>query len=122
MAEQLDERGEPKTATHGADRTRFSARETRQAGMGARVFLVLAASLFLALLIWGFLEWGQVGDTDQRGSEQTSQQTPSQQQPNAEQLPSTESPQGMAPTDRNPTPQSGSGAPSEKVAPDDANR
>ncbi|WP_077967129.1 hypothetical protein [Ensifer adhaerens] len=97
MAEQLDERGEPKTATHGAGRTTFSARESRQAGMGARVFLVLASSLFLALLVWGFVEWGQPGG-------QPTQPAPSQQQPGAEQRPSTESPQGMAPTDRHPTP------------------
>lgn len=100
MAEQLDERGEPKTATHGADRTTFSARETRQAGMGARVFLVLAASLFLALLVWGFVEWGH------RGGEQTGQPASSQQQqPDAEERPSTESPQGMAPAERAPDPQ-----------------
>lgn len=99
MAEQLDGRGEPKTATHGADRTTFSARETRQAGMGARVFLVLAASLFLALLVWGFVEWGHRGE--QTGQPASSQQ----QQPDAEVRPSTESPQGMAPAERAPNPQ-----------------
>lgn len=105
MAEQLDERGEPKTATHGADRTTFSARETRQAGMGARVFLVLAASLFLALLVWGFIEWGQPGG-EQTGAVEPSQPASShQQQPDAEQRPSTESPQGMAPAEQTPNPQ-----------------
>jgi hypothetical protein len=104
MAEQLDERGEPKTATHGADRTTFSARETRQAGMGARVFLVLAASLFLALLVWGFVEWGQRGG--QTGAEGPSQPASSQQQlPDAEQRPSTESPQGVTPAEQAPNPQ-----------------
>lgn len=75
MAEQLDERGEPERTTHGANRTRFSARETRQAGMGVRVFLVLAASLFLALLAWAFVEWSQP-DASQTGSVEPSQQAP----------------------------------------------
>jgi len=121
MAEQLDERGKPESTTHGADRTKFSAREARQAGMGTRVFLVLAASLFLALLVWGFVEWGQPS-ADQTGSVEPSQQAPLQKPPSAEKLPSTESPQGTVPTDRNPTPQSSSGAPRENLAPDDTNR
>ncbi|HEV7309361.1 hypothetical protein [Ensifer sp.] len=56
MAEKLDERGDPQSATHDARRTTFSARETRQAGMGTRVFMVLAASLALVLLGWGAIE------------------------------------------------------------------
>jgi cytochrome c-type biogenesis protein CcmH/NrfG len=112
MAEQLDERGEPERTTHGANRTRFSARETRQAGMGVRVFLVLAASLFLALLAWAFVEWSQP-DASQTGSVEPSQQAPMEKPRSTEQLPSTESPQGTVPTDRTPTRQSGSGAPRE---------
>ncbi|MFK0276307.1 hypothetical protein ACIQUG_21725 [Ensifer sp. NPDC090286] len=123
MAERLDERGEAATATHGADRSQFSARETRQAGMGARVLLVLAASLLLALLVWGSVEWGWVGTgSDQADYGQSAPQSSSQQQPDVDQRPSTERPEGLAPTDRNPTPQSGSGAPTQNTAPDDTNR
>lgn len=56
MAEKLDERGDPQSATHDAKRATFSATETRQAGMGARVFMVLAASLAVVLLAWGAVE------------------------------------------------------------------
>lgn len=68
MAEHLDERGEPQSATHDAERTKFSAKEVRQAGMGARIFLVLAASLTLALLVWAAVEWGQGRDSGQQGA------------------------------------------------------
>lgn len=50
MAEKLGERGNSQSATHDTKRATFSATETRQAGMGARVFMVLAASLALVLL------------------------------------------------------------------------
>ncbi|MBZ7927652.1 hypothetical protein LAC81_37580 (plasmid) [Ensifer adhaerens] len=120
MAKHLDERGDPQTATHNADRTDFSARETRQAGMGARVFLVLAASLVLALVIWGALEWAQREQAGPTANHET-QPAPSKL-PDAEQRPSTENPQGQVPTDRDPKPQSGSGAPRESTAPDDTNR
>ncbi|WVT75661.1 hypothetical protein QM996_25785 (plasmid) [Sinorhizobium chiapasense] len=122
MVEHLDERGEPESATHGAERTQFSSREARQAGLGTRVFLVLATSLALALAAWGLVEWGQGGDSDQTGSVERTEPASSDQRPEAEQRPSTESPQGLAPTDRNPTPQSGTGAPSTKSAPDDTSR
>ncbi|MBK5568162.1 hypothetical protein [Ensifer sp. SSB1] len=122
MTEHLDERGEPESATHGAERTKFSAREVRQAGMGARVFLVLAASLVLALVAWGAVEWGQGGNDDQTGSVERTQPTSAEQQPEAEQHPSTDSPQGLAPIDRHPAPQSGTSVPSQNTAPDDANK
>lgn len=122
MVEHLDERGEPKSATHGAKRTQFSPREVRQAGLGRRVFLVLVASLALALAAWGLVEWGQGGGSDQTGSVERTGPAASGQRPEAEQRLSTESPQGLAPTDRNPTPQSGTGAPSNNSAPDDTNR
>lgn len=117
MAGQLDERGDPVSATHDANRTKFSARETRQAGMGARVLIVLAASLLLALLVWAAVEWAPSS-----GNDIATGTGEAQRQSDTDRRPSTESPQGLAPTDRNPTPQSGSGAPRENTAPDDINR
>lgn len=119
MAEHLDERGEPESATHNAIRSEFSAREARQAGMGKRIFLVLTASLALALLVWAALEWSQ-SEGNQTGSIENTQPVPLEQ-PATEQPPNSESKKGMAPTDRNPTPQSGTGAPRENTAPDDTN-
>ncbi len=69
MVDKLDERGEPLSVTHDAERTTFSARETRQAGMGRRVFLVLAASVALVLLAWEAVELTSRGTGDQSRSE-----------------------------------------------------
>lgn len=59
MTHQTDERGDPISSTHDPDRTVYAARETRQGFLGRRVFMVLAASLVLVMIVWGAVElWG----------------------------------------------------------------
>ncbi len=82
MAERLDERGEPLSATHDSERTTFSASEARQAGMGARIFLVLAASLALAFVVWGIVEWSQDREDRQPAAGGSVQPTVTEPRPN----------------------------------------
>ncbi|MBB4187865.1 hypothetical protein [Sinorhizobium terangae] len=118
MAKYLDERGDPVSKTHDADREEFSPRETRPGGLGLRVLAVLTAGLFLALLAWGAVElWGEGNDNDQ-ATEQT-QPAPSSEQTGSvgNQTPAPADGQ-PAPTDRSPTAPSGTGGPSQQTSPD----
>lgn len=83
MPNQQDERGDPLNRTHGPGRESFTARETRQGGLGRPVLIVLAASLALAILVWGAVEiWGRSAeptvDTEQAPSTSSDTQTLSQ--------------------------------------------
>ncbi|MCA1406769.1 hypothetical protein I6F26_07020 [Ensifer sp. IC3342] len=119
MAKYLDERGDPASKTHDADREEFSARETRPGGLGLRVLAVLTGGLFFALLAWGAVElWGEMNDSDQT-TEQT-QPAPSSEQTGSvgNGSPAPADAQQPAPTDRDPTAQSGTGGPSQQTSPD----
>ncbi|THK40023.1 hypothetical protein EHS39_02385 [Ensifer sp. MPMI2T] len=119
MAKYLDERGDPVSKTHDADREEFSARETRPGGLGLRVLAVLTGGLFLALLAWGAVElWGEMNDTDQ--TTEQAQPGPSSEQTGSVGTPTPAPADGQqaAPTDRDPTAQSGTGGPSQQTSPD----
>lgn len=119
MTHQQDERGDPLTRTHDPARKDYTARETRQGGLGRPVLKVLAASLALAFLVWGAVEiWGESADpavdTEQTSSTANGAQTPTQ-----ETIDNTVPGGGeTVPTDRDPTQQSGTGGDSQSVTPD----
>ena len=119
MTHQQDERGDPLTRTHDPARKDYTARETRQGGLGRPVLKVLAASLALAFLVWGAVEiWGESADpavdTEQTSSTANGAQTPTQ-----ETIDNTIPGGGeTVPTDRDPTQQSGTGGDSQSVTPD----
>lgn len=119
MTHQQDERGDPLTRTHDPARKDYTARETRQGGLGRPVLKVLAASLALAFLVWGAVEiWGESADpavdTEQTSSTANGAQTPTQ-----ETIDNTVPGGGeTVTTDRDPTQQSGTGGDSQSVTPD----
>ena len=119
MSHQLDERGDPLTRTHDADRKQFAAKETRQGRLGRPVLKVLGISLGLAFLVWGAVEiWGDridpTVDTEQTSS--TSNGTPTQ-----DTIDNTVPGGGQTvPTERDPTSESGTGGDSQSVTPDGA--
>ncbi|WEX87335.1 hypothetical protein PZN02_003716 [Sinorhizobium garamanticum] len=121
MAKYLDERGDPVSKTHDADREEFSARETRPGGLGLRVLAVLTGGLFLALLAWGAVElWGEMNDSDQATQTEQTQPAPSSEQTGSvgNQTPAPADGQQPSPTDRDPTAPSGTGGPSQQTSPD----
>ena len=118
MAKYLDERGDPETATHDAERESFSAVEAKQGRSGTAILAVLLGGLLLAFVVWGAVEiWGESVDSDQ--TTQTEQMQPA---PSTEQTGSINQDQSTpaipAPTDRDPTAQSGTGGEMQQVAPD----
>lgn len=79
MTKYLDERGDPITETHDADRENFTARESRQGPLGVRVLAILGAGLFLALLVWGGAAiWGESNDNDRTTAVDQVQPSPEQ--------------------------------------------
>lgn len=115
MSKILDERGNPISSTHDADRESFSATESRQGPLGVRVLAVLGAGLFLALLVWGGAEiWGEKNDNDRTTA--IDQPAP---QPSPEQTGSIDNKQGrvVAPS-TDPTAQSGIADPAQQLSPD----
>lgn len=65
MAKYLDERGDPATATHDADRETFSAEEAKQGRSGTAILAVLLGGLLLAFVVWGGVAiWGESTDSD----------------------------------------------------------
>ncbi|MDK1376749.1 MULTISPECIES: hypothetical protein [unclassified Sinorhizobium] len=120
MAKYLDERGDPVSKTHDADREEFSARETRPGGLGLRVLAVLTGGLFLVLLAWGAVElWGESNDSDRATQTEQTQPAPSSEQTGSvgNQTPAPVDGQA-SPTDMNPTAPSGTGGPSQQTSPD----
>lgn len=119
MTHQQDERGDPLTRTHDPARKDYTARETRQGGLGRPVLKVLAASLALAFLVWGAVEiWGESADPTV-DTEQTSSTANDAQTPTQETIDNTVPGGGeTVPTDRDPTQQSGTGGDSQSVTPD----
>lgn len=119
MTHQQDERGDPLTRTHDPARKDYTARETRQGGLGRPVLKVLAASLALAFLVWGAVEiWGESADPTV-DAEQTSSTANGAQTPMQETIDNTVPGGGeTVPTDRDPTQQSGTGGDSQSVTPD----
>ncbi|WP_457582954.1 hypothetical protein [Ensifer canadensis] len=116
MSKYLDERGDPISATHDADRENFTAQESRQGPLGVRVLAILGAGLFLALLVWGGAEiWGENSDNDRTTAVDQVQPLPS-----PEQTGSIDNKQGrvMAPTDTAPTAGSSTGGETQQVSPD----
>ncbi|MCZ4089539.1 MULTISPECIES: hypothetical protein [Sinorhizobium] len=119
MTKYLDERGDPVSKTHDADREKFSAQETRQGSLGVRVLAVLTGGLFLALLAWGAVElWGEINDNDQATQTEQVQPAPSPEQTGSVQAPAPADGQEASPTDRDPTAESGTGGPSQQISPD----
>ena len=119
MTHQQDERGDPLTRTHDPARKDYTARETRQGGLGRPVLKVLAASLALAFLVWGAVEiWGESADPTV-DTEQTSSTANGAQTPTQETIDNTVPGGGeTVTTDRDPTQQSGTGGDSQSVTPD----
>lgn len=118
MAKNLDERGEPVDATHGADRQEFSAEEAKQGRRGTAVLAVLLGGLVLAFLVWGAVEiWGESTDVDRTADTEEVQPPPSQEQTGAVDQ-SAPTPATPAPVDRDPTAQTGTGGESQQVSPD----
>lgn len=119
MTHQQDERGDPLTRTHDPARKDYTARETRQGGLGRPVLKVLAASLALAFLVWGAVEiWGESADLTV-DTEQTSSTANGAQTPTQETIDNTVPGGGeTVTTDRDPTQQSGTGGDSQSVTPD----
>ncbi len=116
MNKVVDERGDPISETHDADRHHFSANESRQGSLGVRVLAILGAGLFLTLLAWGGAEiWGGRNDT-----ERTTAVDQVDPQPSPEQTGSIEGKQGRvsAPKDIDPVAGSGVGVPTQQVSPD----
>ncbi|WP_046118266.1 hypothetical protein [Ensifer aridi] len=115
MAKYLDERGDPASATHDAEREEFSAEEAKQGRHGTGVLAVLLGGLLLAFAVWGAVEiWGESTDIDPTA--ETEQVQPSTEQTgsiNQEQS----TPPVQAPVDRDPTAQTGTGGPSQQVSP-----
>ena len=121
MTHQQDERGDPLTRTHEPARKDYSARETRQGGLGRPVLKVLGISLALAFLVWGAVEiWGErVDPSSPVDSSQTSSTSNGTQTPSQDTIDNTAPDGGQTvPTDRDPTPQSGTGGDSQRVTPD----
>lgn len=115
MSKMLDERGDPISATHDADRENFSAAESRQGPLGVRVLAILGAGLFLALLVWGGAEiWGERTDNDRATAVDQTQPLPS-----PEQTGSIDNKQGrlVAPTPTDPAANSGTGSATQQVSP-----
>ena len=113
MAKYLDERGDPASATHGADRENFTGEEAKQGRTGVPVLGVLVGGLFLALLAWGAVEiWGESTDHDRLTETEQVQPAPSPEQTGSV---GTGQP---VPTDRDPTAQTGTGGESQQVSPD----
>lgn len=116
MSNNLDERGDPISATHDADRESFTAGESRQGPLGVRVLAILGAGLFLALLVWGGAEiWGESNDNDR-----TTAVDQVQPQPSPEQTGSIDNKQGrvLTPTGTDPTADTGTGGEAQQVSPD----
>lgn len=121
MARNLDERGEPLDATHGADRGEFSAEEAKQGRRGTAVLAVLLGGLVLAFLVWGAVEiWGESTDSDRTAETEEVQPAPSEEQTGAVQ--SAPTPATPAPVDSDPTAQTGTGGESQQVSPDGTQR
>lgn len=121
MTHQQDERGDPLTRTHEPVRKDYSARETRQGGLGRPVLKVLGISLALVFLVWGAVEiWGErVDPSDPSDTSQTTSTVNDAQTPSQDTIDDTAPDSGQTvPTDRDPTPQSGTGGDSQSVTPD----
>jgi hypothetical protein len=119
MPNQEDERGDPLNRTHDPARKNYTARETRQGGLGRPVLIVLAASLALAILVWGAVEiWGRSADptvdTEQASSSSSNTQTLTQDTIDNSVPGGSEA----VPTDRDPTPPSSTGGDNQSVSPD----
>lgn len=116
MAKNLDERGDPVDATHGADREEFSAEEVKQGRHGTAVLAVLLGGLVFAFLVWGAVEiWGESTDIDRTAETEQVQPPPSEEQTGSV---SATTPAVPAPVDRDPTAQTGTGGESQQVSPD----
>ncbi|OHV79795.1 hypothetical protein [Ensifer sp. LCM 4579] len=120
MSNHLDERGDPPSATHESERKTFTTTETRQGRFGFPVFVVLATSLILAMLVWGAIAiWAENTDTDApTAAVEEVQPSPSNEQTGSVQNPSATEEGIPAPIDRDPTYQTGTGGPSQQVTPD----
>lgn len=118
MSHQLDERGDPLTRTHDADRKQYAAKETRQGRLGRPMLKVLGISLGLVVLVWGAVEiWGQ--KIDPVDASQTSSTASDTQTPTQDTIDNTVPGGGEAvPAERDPTPESGTGGDSQRVTPD----
>lgn len=118
MAKYLDERGDPATATHDADRQSFSAEEAKQGRSGTAILAVLLGGLLLAFVVWGGVAiWGESTDSDRTAETEQMQPGPSTEQTgsvNQDQA----APAVPAPTDRDPTAQTGTGGEAQQVTPD----
>jgi cytoskeletal protein RodZ len=120
MVKDLDERGDPVSATHEADREVFSAKEARQGRRGMRILAVLLGGLFLALVVWSAVEiWGESVDSDRTAETEQMQQSPSAERTGSIN-PEESAPAILAPTDRDPTAQTGPDGESRQVSPDGA--
>ncbi|MCA1491317.1 hypothetical protein [Sinorhizobium alkalisoli] len=120
MSNHLDERGDPPSATHESDRKTFTTTETRQGRLGFPVFVVLATSLVLAMLVWGAIAlWADDTDADApTAAVEEVQPSPSNEQTGSVGSPPRTEEGIPAPTDRDPTYQTGTGGPSPAVTPD----
>ncbi|HXV30026.1 MAG TPA: hypothetical protein VD840_06820 [Sinorhizobium sp.] len=121
MGKYLDERGDPPSATHESERKVFGPAEVRQGRFGIRVLAVLAASLVLAMVVWGAIEiWADRTDDDRRTAVEDVQSAPADDQTSSigDGATSEENRRALAPTDRDPTYQTGTGGPSQQVTPD----
>ncbi|WP_331374101.1 hypothetical protein [Sinorhizobium chiapasense] len=119
MAKYLDERGDPVSKTHDADREEFSAQETRPGGLGLRVLAVLTGGLFLVLLAWGAVElWGESNDSDRATQTEQTPPAPSSERTGSvgNQTPAPADGQAY-PTDRDPAAPSGTVGPSQQTSP-----
>ena len=124
MKEPLDERGDPVSKTHDADRTRYSATEARQGFLGKPVLMVLAVSLALVIAVWGAVEiWGtstdrEAGVDDTQTTSTTSETPGADAESGFDADPPAGSATETAPTDEDPTPQSGTGGESQTTTED----
>lgn len=119
MTHQQDERGDPLTRTHDPARQEYTARETRQGGLGRPVMKVLAISLALSFLVWGAVEiWGERVDP-KVDTEQTSSTSKDMQPPTQDTIDNTVPGGGeTVPADRDATQSSSTGGDSKNVSPD----
>ncbi len=120
MGNHLDERGDPPSATHESERKTFTKTETRQGRFGFPVFVVLATSLVLAMVVWAAIEiWAESTDIDApTAAVEEVQPSPSNEQTGSVGSPSSTEEGIQAPTDRDPTYQTGTGGPSPTITPD----
>ncbi|ACP25018.1 hypothetical protein NGR_c12370 [Sinorhizobium fredii NGR234] len=118
MAKYLDERGDPATATHDADRETFSAEEAKQGRSGTAILAVLLGGLLLAFVVWGGVAiWGESTDSDRTTETEQVQPAPSTEQTGSVNQDQS-APAIPAPTDRDPTAQTGTGGDVQQVTPD----